>query len=83
MKDIQHQPIIRIDLQARLISSEKEKKAALNFRQEHFFDQRGFKDPYAWTLKKIIFTGSYMMGIKLLDMPMCKYGQSIEQLFVS
>ena len=39
-----------IDLQARLISSEKEKKAALNFRQKHFFDQRGFKDPYAWTL---------------------------------
>jgi spectinomycin phosphotransferase len=39
-----------IDPQAHLISSEKEKKKALDFRQKHFFGQRGFKDPYAWTL---------------------------------
>ncbi len=33
-----------------LIYSEQEKKKALHFRQKEFFDQRGFKDPYAWSL---------------------------------
>jgi len=39
-------------LQVRLVSSEKEKKKALDFRQKHFFDQRGVQDPYAWALEK-------------------------------
>jgi hypothetical protein len=34
-------------------------------------------------MKEIIFIGSYLMEIKLLDMPMCKYGQNIGQLYVS
>src|SRR5579863_6603751 len=38
-------------LQTRLVSSKKEKQEALDFRQKHFFDQRGFQDPYAWTLE--------------------------------
>jgi GNAT superfamily N-acetyltransferase len=38
-------------LQIRLVSSKKEKQEALAFRQKHFFDQRGFPDPYAWTLE--------------------------------
>ena len=37
-------------LQIRLMSSEKEKKEALDFRQKHFFDRLGFQDPYAWAL---------------------------------
>jgi len=37
-------------LQIRLISSEKEKKEALDFRQKHFFDRLGFQDPYAGAL---------------------------------
>ncbi len=37
-------------LQIRLMSSEKEKKDALDFRQKHFFDRLGFQDPYAWAL---------------------------------
>lgn len=40
----------KIQLQIRLMSSEKEKKEALDFRQKQFFDRRGFQDPYAWTL---------------------------------
>lgn len=34
-----------INLQAHLISSEKEKKAALDFRQKHFFDRLNIQDP--------------------------------------
>ena len=33
-------------LQARLMSSEKEKKEALDFRQKHFFDRLKIQDPY-------------------------------------
>lgn len=57
-----------IDFRAHLISSEKEKKAALNFRQKHFFDQRGFKDPYAWTLDQkdhlhwLLYDGDKVIG---------------------
>lgn len=39
-----------IDPQASLISSEKDKKVALDFRQKHFFDRLNIQDPYAWTL---------------------------------
>jgi spectinomycin phosphotransferase len=39
-----------LDPKARLISSEKEKNAALDFRQKHFFDRLNIQDPYAWTL---------------------------------
>lgn len=39
-----------IDPQARLISSEKEKQAAFDFRQKHFFDRLNIQDPYAWAL---------------------------------
>lgn len=39
-----------IDHQARLIFSEKEKIAALDFRQKHFFDRLNIQDPYAWAL---------------------------------
>lgn len=70
------------DLRAHFISSEKENKTALDFRQKHLFDQRGFKDPYAWTLdEKDHLIGSYMMEIKLLGTPM--YGQIIGQPYVS
>jgi spectinomycin phosphotransferase len=57
-----------IDLRAHLISSEKEKKAALDFRQKHFFNQRGFQDPYAWTLNEkdhlhwLIYDGDKVIG---------------------
>lgn len=37
-------------IHARLIASEKEKQAALDFRQKAFFDERGIQDPYRWTL---------------------------------
>jgi GNAT superfamily N-acetyltransferase len=37
-------------MKQKLISSEKEKKEALDFRQKHFFDRLGFQDPYRWTL---------------------------------
>ncbi len=33
-------------LEVRLMSSEKEKKEALDFRQKHFFDRLGIQDPY-------------------------------------
>ena len=36
--------------QVRLMSSEKEKQEALDFRQKHFFDRLGFQDPYTWAL---------------------------------
>lgn len=57
-----------IDLQARLVSSEKERKAALDFRQKHFFDQRGFTDPYVWTLDEkdhlhwLLYDGDKVVG---------------------
>jgi GNAT superfamily N-acetyltransferase len=34
------------------MTSEKEKKEALDFRQKHFFDRLGLKDPYAWVLNE-------------------------------
>ncbi|MGB7978752.1 MAG: GNAT family N-acetyltransferase [Chlamydiales bacterium] len=58
----------KTDLRGHLISSEKEKKAALDFRQKHFFDQRGFKDPYAWTLGEkdhlhwLLYDGDKVIG---------------------
>lgn len=41
------------NLQARLVSSQKEKKEAVDFRQKHFFDRLGFEDPYRWTLERV------------------------------
>ena len=58
----------KTDIQARLTSSEKEKNKALDFRQKHFFDQRGFKDPYAWTLDEkdhlhwLLYEGDKVIG---------------------
>lgn len=57
-----------IDQQARLISSEKEKKAALDFRQKHFFDRRNIQDPYAWALDQkdhlhwLLYDGDEVIG---------------------
>jgi spectinomycin phosphotransferase len=57
-----------IDPQARLISSEKEKKAALDFRQKHFFDRLNIQDPYAWALDQkdhlhwLLYNGDQVIG---------------------
>lgn len=57
-----------------LISSVKEKKKALDFRQKHFFDQRGFKDPYAWTLDEkdhlhwLLYEGDQVIGYAHVQM---------------
>jgi len=57
-----------IHTQARLVFLAKEKKTALDFRQKHFFDQRGFKDPYAWTLDEknhlhwLLYDGDKVIG---------------------
>lgn len=32
------------------ISSSSDQEKAIHFRQKHFFDERGFIDPYAWTI---------------------------------
>lgn len=37
---------------ARIISVEKEKKKAIEFRQKHFFDRLNIQDPYAWALDR-------------------------------
>ncbi len=37
-------------MQTKLISSEEQKKEALDFRQKHFFDRLKIQDPYRWTL---------------------------------
>lgn len=39
-----------INPKARLICSKEEKRAALDFRQKHFFDRIKIQDPYAWAL---------------------------------
>ena len=44
--------VLNSPLQIRLMSSEKEKQEALDFRQKHFFDRLGFQDPYAWALEQ-------------------------------
>jgi GNAT superfamily N-acetyltransferase len=55
-------------LQVRLISSEKEKKEALDFRQKHFFDRLGIQDPYRWALDKkdhfhwLLYEGDKVIG---------------------
>ncbi len=55
-------------LQPRLVSSEKEKKEALDFRQKHFFDRLGFQDPYRWTLDEkaqlhwLLYEGDRVVG---------------------
>ncbi|MCB1111181.1 MAG: GNAT family N-acetyltransferase [Chlamydiales bacterium] len=60
--------------QARLISSEKEKKAALDFRQKHFFDRLNIQDPYAWALDQknhlhwILYDGVEVIGYAHVQM---------------
>lgn len=62
------------DLQARLISSEKEKKSALDFRQKHFFDRLNMQDPYAWTLDQkdhlhwLLYDGGEVIGYAHVQM---------------
>lgn len=57
-----------INLQVRLISSEEEKKEALQFRQKHFFDRISIQDPYSWTLEQkdhlhfLLFAGENVIG---------------------
>jgi spectinomycin phosphotransferase len=57
-----------IDPHARLISSEKEKIAALDFRQKHFFDRLNIQDPYAWALDQkdhlhwLLYEGDKVIG---------------------
>lgn len=54
--------------QARLISSKKEKKTALDFRQQHFFDRLKMQDPYAWALDQknhlhwLLYDGDEVIG---------------------
>jgi GNAT superfamily N-acetyltransferase len=36
----------------KLVSTAEDRKEALDFRQKHFFDMRGFEDPYRWTLEE-------------------------------
>jgi spectinomycin phosphotransferase len=55
-------------LQMRLVSSEKEKKEALDFRQKHFFDRLGIQDPYRWALDQkghlhwLLYDGGKVIG---------------------
>lgn len=55
-------------LQARLISSDKEKKEAIDFRQKHFFDRLKIQDPYRWTLDQkdhlhwLLYDGNRTIG---------------------
>lgn len=50
------------------MSSEKEKKEAVEFRQKHFFDLLGFQDPYRWTLDQsdhlhwLLYEGEKVIG---------------------
>jgi ribosomal protein S18 acetylase RimI-like enzyme len=63
-----------IDPQARLISSEKEKNAALDFRQKHFFDRLNIQDPYAWALDQkdhlhwLLYDGDEVIGYAHVQM---------------
>ena len=63
-----------IDPQARLVSSEKEKIAALDFRQKHFFDRLKIQDPYAWALDQkdhlhwLLYDGDEVIGYAHVQM---------------
>jgi GrpB-like predicted nucleotidyltransferase (UPF0157 family)/GNAT superfamily N-acetyltransferase len=54
--------------QVKLISSEKERKEALEFRQKQFFDRIGIQDPYGWTLDQkdhlhwLLYAGEKVIG---------------------
>jgi spectinomycin phosphotransferase len=60
--------------QARLISSENEKKSALDFRQKHFFDRMNIQDPYAWALDQkdhlhwLLYDGGEVIGYAHVQM---------------
>lgn len=63
-----------IDSKARLISSKKEKDAALDFRQKHFFDQLKIQDPYVWALDQkdhlhwLLYEGDEVIGYAHVQM---------------
>ena len=63
-----------INPQARLISSEKEKHTALDFRQKHFFDRLKIQDPYTWALDKkdhlhwLLYDGDEVIGYAHVQM---------------
>src|SRR5579871_3534283 len=58
----------KIHLQIRPMSSPKEKKEALDFRQKHFFDRLGIQDPYRWALDEkdhlhwLLYDGGNVIG---------------------
>ena len=37
------------ELTVRICKTQEENKSAIEFRQKHFFDERGIQDPYVWT----------------------------------
>ncbi len=51
-----------------LVSSPKDKKDAIDFRQKHFFDPKGFDDPYRENLDKkdhlhwLLYDGDELIG---------------------
>src|SRR5579871_5009441 len=55
-------------LLVRWVSSEKEKKEAVDFRQKHFFDRLGIQDPYRWSLAEkdhfhwLLYDGNKVIG---------------------
>lgn len=61
-------------IRKRLISSEKEKKLALDFRQKHFFDRLNIQDPYAWALDQkdhlhwLLYDGGEVIGYAHVQM---------------
>lgn len=61
-------------LQFKYISSEKDKKEALDFRQKHFFDQLKIQDPYRWTLDQkdhlhwLLYDGDEIIGYAHVQM---------------
>lgn len=61
-------------LQAHLMSSEKQKKEALDFRQRHFFDRLKIQDPYRWTLNQkdhlhwLLYDGDKVIGYAHVQM---------------
>ncbi len=62
------------NLQVRLISSEKEKKEALDFRQKHFFNKLKIQDPYRWALNQeghlhwLLYEGDRVIGYAHVQM---------------
>ncbi len=55
-------------LQIHLVSTDKDKQIAIDFRQKHFFDPAGFQDPYRHTLNEkehlhwLLYDGNKVVG---------------------